>query len=55
MAKRRRKREETSLQSPVSETEFEVLRALWEHGPGTVRQIDGVLKVGAGAGPTPPC
>jgi BlaI family penicillinase repressor len=28
----------------ISETEMEVLRALWEHGPGTVRQLDGVLR-----------
>ncbi len=28
----------------ISETELEVLKALWEHGPGTVRQLDAVLR-----------
>jgi BlaI family transcriptional regulator, penicillinase repressor len=28
----------------ISETELEVLKALWEHGPGTVRQLDVVLR-----------
>jgi BlaI family penicillinase repressor len=27
----------------LSESEMEVLKALWDHGPGTVRQINGVL------------
>jgi predicted transcriptional regulator len=27
----------------LSEAEMEVLKALWGHGPGTVRQINGVL------------
>jgi predicted transcriptional regulator len=46
MKKPRRKPLEPSPHSTVSETEFEVLRVLWEHGPGTVRQIDGVLRAG---------
>ncbi len=29
---------------PISETELEVLRALWEHGPGTVRDLDSLLR-----------
>lgn len=29
---------------PASETEFEVLKALWEHGPGTVRDLDAHLR-----------
>lgn len=44
MTKRRKTPEDPSLHSSVSETEFEVLRVLWKHGPGTVRAIDGVLK-----------
>lgn len=44
MTKRRKKSDEPSLHSTVSETEFEVLRVLWQHGPGTVREIDSVLK-----------
>lgn len=45
MAKRRRKAHETSsLRSSVSETELEVLRVLWERGPGTVREVDDVLR-----------
>lgn len=28
----------------ISETELEVLKALWEHGPATVRQLDPVLR-----------
>jgi predicted transcriptional regulator len=28
----------------ISETELEVLKALWEHGPGTVRELDAVLR-----------
>ena len=43
MTKRRKKSDEPSLHSSVSETEFEVLTVLWKHGPGTVRDIDGVL------------
>jgi predicted transcriptional regulator len=27
----------------LSEAEMEILKALWDHGPGTVRQINGVL------------
>jgi predicted transcriptional regulator len=30
-------------QPGLSEAEREVLKALWEHGPGTVRQLNGVL------------
>ncbi len=44
MTKRRKMPDDPSLRSSVSETEFEVLRVLWKHGPGTVRDIDGVLK-----------
>lgn len=44
MTKRRKTPDDPSLRSSVSETEFEVLRVLWKHGPGTVRTIDGVLK-----------
>ncbi len=44
MTKRRKTPDDPSLRSSVSETEFEVLRVLWKHGPGTVRAIDGVLK-----------
>jgi predicted transcriptional regulator len=29
----------------VSEAELEVLKALWEHGPGTVRQINARLRL----------
>ncbi len=29
--------------APLSETEFEVLKVLWEHGPGTVRQVNDQL------------
>src|SRR5262245_22527923 len=28
----------------LSETELEVLKVLWEHGPGTVRDLDAVLR-----------
>jgi predicted transcriptional regulator len=28
----------------VSETELEVLRVLWEHGAGTVRNVDAILR-----------
>jgi BlaI family penicillinase repressor len=28
----------------ISETELEVLRVLWEHGPGTVRDVNAVLR-----------
>jgi BlaI family transcriptional regulator, penicillinase repressor len=28
----------------ISEAERDVLKALWEHGPGTVRQLDAVLR-----------
>ena len=29
---------------PVSDAELEVLKILWEHGPGTVRQIESLLR-----------
>jgi predicted transcriptional regulator len=29
---------------PVSDAELEVLKILWEHGPGTVRQIESHLR-----------
>lgn len=29
---------------PISETELEVLKVLWEHGPGTVRDVGAVLR-----------
>jgi predicted transcriptional regulator len=29
--------------SPISEAELEVLKVLWEHGPGTVRSVNEVL------------
>jgi predicted transcriptional regulator len=29
---------------PVSETELEILKAIWEHGPGTVREINSRLR-----------
>jgi len=29
---------------PASETELEVLKALWKHGPATVRDLDQVLR-----------
>jgi predicted transcriptional regulator len=29
---------------PISETELDVLRVLWEQGPGTVRDINGLLR-----------
>jgi predicted transcriptional regulator len=28
----------------TSDTELEVLKALWDHGPGTVRELDAVLR-----------
>ena len=28
----------------LSETELEVLKVLWEHGPGTVRDVDAILR-----------
>jgi predicted transcriptional regulator len=28
---------------PISDTELEVLRVLWEHGPGTVRDLNAIL------------
>jgi predicted transcriptional regulator len=28
----------------ISETELEILKVLWEHGPGTVREIDAQLR-----------
>lgn len=34
----------TEKQSPVSETELEVLKVLWDIGSGTVRDVDLVLK-----------
>lgn len=44
MKKRRKKSGRPPLRSPASETELEVLRVLWNHGPGTVRAVDRVLK-----------
>ncbi len=29
---------------PVSETELEILKVIWDHGPGTVREIDARLR-----------
>ena len=29
---------------PVSDAELDVMKVLWEHGPGTVREIDGRLR-----------
>src|SRR5688572_2332276 len=29
--------------SPISDTEMEVLKALWDHGPGTVRELHALL------------
>jgi predicted transcriptional regulator len=34
----------TARHSPISETELEVLKVLWEHGPGTVREVNRVLR-----------
>jgi predicted transcriptional regulator len=31
-------------QPTISDTELEVLKTLWDHGPGTVRAIDAVLR-----------
>jgi predicted transcriptional regulator len=28
---------------PISQTEFEVLKVLWQHGPGTVREVNDQL------------
>jgi predicted transcriptional regulator len=28
----------------ISDTELEVLKVLWEHGPGTVREVNAVLR-----------
>jgi predicted transcriptional regulator len=33
-----------SRRPPISETELEVLRVLWEHGPGSVRDVDAILR-----------
>ena len=44
MKKQRRVSKQATFRSPVSETEMEVLRVLWANGPGTVREIDRVLK-----------
>ncbi len=44
MKKRRKKSGQPPLRSRASETELEVLRVLWNHGPGTVRVVDRVLK-----------
>ncbi len=30
-------------QPPISETELDVLKVLWEHGPATVREVNAVL------------
>ena len=29
---------------PISDTELDVLKVLWEHGPATVRQVNAVLR-----------
>ena len=34
----------TARQPPISETEPDVLKVLWEHGPATVRQVNAVLR-----------
>jgi predicted transcriptional regulator len=31
-------------QTPISDAELEVLKVLWEQGPGTVRQVNAVLQ-----------
>ena len=31
-------------QPPISETEMDVLKVLWEHGPATVRQVNTLLR-----------
>jgi predicted transcriptional regulator len=31
-------------QPPISETEMDVLKVLWEHGPATVRAVNAVLR-----------
>jgi predicted transcriptional regulator len=31
-------------QPPISETEMDVLKVLWEHGPATVREVNAVLR-----------
>src|SRR5438128_10691192 len=33
-----------SRRPSISETELDILRVLWEHGPGTVREINRVLR-----------
>jgi predicted transcriptional regulator len=32
-----------AVPTPISQTELDVLRTLWEHGPATVREINAVL------------
>ena len=32
-----------SQRPPISEAELDILKVLWEHGPGTVREINGLL------------
>jgi BlaI family penicillinase repressor len=32
------------MQSPISETELAVLKVLWDHGAGTVREIQALLQ-----------
>jgi predicted transcriptional regulator len=39
---------------PLSDAEREVLRVLWDHGPGTVREVTPCSKSRAAAGPTRP-
>jgi BlaI family transcriptional regulator, penicillinase repressor len=34
----------TTRKPDISDTELEVLRVLWDHGPGTVRELKPVLK-----------
>lgn len=33
----------TRRSTPISDTEMEVLKALWDHGPGTVRELHALL------------
>ncbi len=35
-----------SRRPPISEAELDILKVLWEHGPGTVREINGLLRQG---------
>ncbi len=42
------KRNDAPAVEAVSETELSVLKVLWEHGAGTIRQIDGWLRASEG-------